>query len=494
MSTDVFDGVRQEFGRRLLAKDWVLLERRPFDPPDVGVFAVSMSQHDFIATAMVFKRSDRAVSGRLAISAVAVVGLDYAPARELTMALTGTAQSGVVLREPVCAIGLADRREVIAVDALVGFVCDQASALASIANVDKIVEMLEDERAVTAMDAAIVLKSDLSVMRPWYVAESLDPKIKLVAALLVGAEQYDRSKRFLSERLRPGWQQHASAQDRRFVRQLTRWIEHRGMLALPTTPARWPARPPRMDRAGSTMGLGRVFAQHQPEVEARNGAVEAVRAVSRGKTRDELRVLLKEELHKRQVGMDPVAFALAVDSIATAHERLGRTRVVLRALRVLRDLGSSIHSDIDEITMNELVQTGGCSLPEWLSTPERASYPISYPGSSRIAVELDQAAESWLNAAMKVLSAGASETCNIEVWLAADDGQAPSHTSRLSVHIGSRRVGHIYDGPIESIRPALEAAAERDEDVRIDAHLTRVPGDLPYVLDLPLPMTEHVTR
>jgi len=69
---------------------------------------------------------------------------------------------------------------------------------------------------------------------------------------------------------------------------------------------------------------------------------------------------------------------------------------------------------------------------------------------------------------------------------ALDDGEPPSRTSRLGVHIGSRRVGHLDAETTDAFRPAIEAAAERDEDALTDARLARIPGGIPYVLDLPL--------
>jgi hypothetical protein len=55
------------------------------------------------------------------------------------------------------------------------------------------------------------------------------------------------------------------------------------------------------------------------------------------------------------------------------------------------------------------------------------------------------------------------------------------------VYIGSKRVGELDAEATERIGPAIEAAAERDEDPWADAHLSRIPGTTPYVLDVPLP-------
>ena len=56
----------------------------------------------------------------------------------------------------------------------------------------------------------------------------------------------------------------------------------------------------------------------------------------------------------------------------------------------------------------------------------------------------------------------------------------------LIVHVGSKRVGRLDARHLEAFAGAIDAAADRDEDVITNAHLTRITGTLPYVLDLPL--------
>jgi hypothetical protein len=486
VNIEAFDRVRQGFGRRLSAEGWMLLEQDPFDVPGVGTFALPL-KGGFVATAMVVDRSDGDESGTVASSASGVMGLDYEPARKLTMALTGFAQSGVVLREPSLTVGLSDGQDVDgAVDALVTFTVEQAPLLASVADVDTIVEMLDQDRAVEAVDAAVILRSEGPIVRPSYAPESLDTKIELVSALLVAAGRYVEARRFLDEHLQPGWPRHAAPEDRRFVRQLTRWIDHDGKLALPTTPAQWPPQMPRPKRIEPSGSIPEFLAQNRPEIQARTEAVKAVRAVGRGKTRDELRVLLKQELDKRAVRMEPVGFAQTVDSIATEHQPLGKARIALRGIRALRDLGQSRRPHVSETPGEPTERSDDQPEPAWLMTPERAVYPIWSASTDRVAVELDPTAEPWLKEAMRTTGPGAVQSCNIEVWLAPDDGEPPSRTSRLGVHIGSRRVGYLDAETTDVFRPAIEAAAERDEDAQTDAHLTRIPGGIPYVLDLPL--------
>jgi hypothetical protein len=74
------------------------------------------------------------------------------------------------------------------------------------------------------------------------------------------------------------------------VRQLTRWVEHAGKLALPTTPAEWPPDwRSRLRNSKPPPSLGQFMVEDMPEIQVRQEAVRAVRAVSAGKSRDELR-------------------------------------------------------------------------------------------------------------------------------------------------------------------------------------------------------------
>jgi hypothetical protein len=121
-----------------------------------------------------------------------------------------------------------------------------------------------------------------------------------------------------------------------------------------------------------------------------------------------------------------------------------------------------------------------------MRTPERAAYPIRLSGRDRAAVELDPAAATVLESVMSATGAGMVQTRNVEVWFGSDD-EPSQGVSRVSVHLGSKRIGDLDAQASERYRPALQAAGERDEDPWANAHLTRIPGATPYVLDVPLP-------
>jgi hypothetical protein len=74
----------------------------------------------------------------------------------------------------------------------------------------------------------------------------------------------------------------------------------------------------------------------------------------------------------------------------------------------------------------------------------------------------------------------------VEIWLTWD-AELPPMEAGLNVHIGAERVGELGVDAAGHFRPAMEAAAERDEDPWTHAHLSMTSGEMPYVLEIALP-------
>lgn len=481
ISTKPVQRVREAVGKRLSSQGWTLLEQKLFDPPGVGTFALPL-RDGFVATFVVVDDLLEDESGALTLSPVGLMGLDYEPARQITTALTGVARSGVVLKQPSLAVGLPDAGDAPeAADSLVRFAAEQAPSLTGLASVDTLIEMLRHRSAAPSIEPMAVLRGDEPVVPPPGYPELPDPVPELVAALLAGAGHYDDAHRALEECEQPDSE--GGRENARFVRQLTRWVQNAGELALPTTPAEWPADwRSRLRNSQPPPSLGQFAAENMPEIRTRQDAVRAVRAVSAGKSREELRTLLRSELSSREVSMPPVTFEQTIESLATQQEPFGKTRLAVRGLRALWDLGHS--PSVTRAMVSD--QPSDPPNPAWMRTPERAAYPIRLSGRDRAAVELDPAAATVLESVMSATGAGMVQTRNVEVWFGSDD-EPSQGVSRVSVHLGSKRIGDLDAQASERYRPALQAAGERDEDPWADAHLTRIPGATPYVLDVPLP-------
>jgi hypothetical protein len=425
-------------------------------------------------------------SGTLTLSAVGLMGLDYEPARRLTTALTGFARSGVMLKRPSLVVGLPDADEIAeTVDSLVRFAAEQAPSLTDLADVDTLVAMLRQRSAVPSIEPMDVLRGDEPMVPPPGYPELPDPVPEFIAALLAGAGRYDDALRALAECEQPDPE--GGRENARFVRQLTRWVRHAGKLALPTTPAEWPADwKSHLRDSQAPSSLGQFAAENMAEIKVRQEAVRAVRAVSAGKSREALRTMLRSELSSREVSMPPVSFEQTIESLATQQEPFGKARLALRGLRALWDLGRSRSPARRAVCDEPNDPAEDEPDPAWMRAPERATYPIRLSGRDRAAVQLDPAAATVLESAMSTTGAGMVQTRNVEVWFGSNDDSSED-VSRVSVHLGSKRVGYLDAETSERYRPALQAAGERDEDPWTDAHLTRIPGATPYVLDVPLP-------
>jgi hypothetical protein len=218
------------------------------------------------------------------------------------------------------------------------------------------------------------------------------------------------------------------------------------------------------------------MAERKPDILVRQEAISATRAAGEGKSREQIRELLGAELEKRGVKMQPVDFEQTVDFLATEHEPFGKVRLALRGFKALTNLISTGSGLVDALRDDR--EPHDEPDPAWAKTPDRAGYPMWPVTRERVAVELDTDAEPWLAELMSG-TRGQFGNRNVEVWLSREE-------PGLIVHIGSKRIGRLDARPTEAFSGAIEAAADRDEDVRTDAHLTRMTGTPPYVLDLPL--------
>jgi hypothetical protein len=477
ISVDPVVRIRQAVNQQLSEAGWSILENHPLSLPHRRVAATPLGD-DWFATLLVDDWLEDDEHETPILVAAGVLGLDYEPARRITMALTGAPRSGVVVKDPSLPIPLTDTAEADApVAQLVRFATGHLDSLSKLADVDTVIAMLHDHRAAPASELNPFLNEGEHVDPPAGYPELPDPVTELIPALFAGAARYEEAGSALAQCEDPSWQELADNNDRRLLRQLKRWVDHEGRLALPSTPARWPAEwPPASTGPDSSRGFTAFMAEQKPEIVARQEALRATRAASKGKRREQVRELLAAELDKRNVKMPPVDFERNVDFLATEHEPLGHARLALRGFKALADListGSGLLA-----TLSEDDEPRDEPDPAWAKTPDRAGYPIWPVTRERVAVELDTDAEPLL-AELMLGTRGQFGNRNVEIWLSRQD-------PGLTVHIGSRRIGRLDARAVEAFGSALKAAADRDEDLRTDAHLTRMTGTPLYVLDLPL--------
>jgi hypothetical protein len=462
---------------------------RPFAAGVLSTFARPLKDGFAGIAVLTWLRADESA----ALDVLGHVGVEYEPAHDLLAALVGSKISGIVLTEPTLAARVSSSNEVSrTAEVFARFVSQQTPLLGQLADVDAVIKLLRQRRAVS-FDASMAGRYAMEVLdaEPG-ASESPNGDVveegELITALLAGAGRYDEARRALAEYGPPGSEDEGAREYRRFVRQLTRFLDAAGTLLLPTSPPQWAPHPPRPKSPPSPV---QSFVQHLPEARAQQEAVEAVRVVSHGKTRAELRTLLEEELNERGVSIDPGVIEVSVDFLATVREPFGRTRVALRAAQALRELVSwrkPIEVVPECLPEEPEADTEAEAEPEsWLKLPDRAAYPVSSFSHRRVTVGLDPSARAFLDRILRYGSTAFGHTGRVvEVWLTWDP-ESPAKEACLNVHIGAERVGRLGPDAAEFFRPALEAAAEREEDPWTRAHLTTTSGEMPYTLEIALP-------
>jgi hypothetical protein len=278
------DRVRELVAERLFEQGWSRFEddRRP--RRERHALAKPL-RDDFSATLLVETWLEDVELDAPTLYAVAVLGLDYEPARRITTALTGTPTSGVVLKEPCLSIALTNEADTdAAANSLVLFATEQAPSLAELADVDNVLSLLAGRRAAPSSEPLTFLRGNETPTPPACYHDLPDPVVLLIPALLAAAERYDDARRALAPCAQPSWLNLAGKHDLRLVRQLARLIDHEGNLRLPTTPARWPAEwlPPATSFQ-SPPDIRAFMAEQRPAIHARQQATRAVRAVSQGR-------------------------------------------------------------------------------------------------------------------------------------------------------------------------------------------------------------------
>lgn len=251
--------------------------------------------------------------------------------------------------------------------------------------------------------------------------------------------------------------------DRVLARRLRRYVESRGDASL--IPAEIP--PDRFDasRPGRP-GLSELWAQSR----ARDAAVKAVAAAPRDSPREELRARLAAELSARSVTGDPIWIENTLDHLwDTRAERWEA------AGSALLRLGRGVAKAISERQLPDLRP------PTWLEPPDFAGYAMP-AADERIAVVLDGDASPHLERVHRGMTT-VFGLAKLTAWLRWEDDAA----RELAVHLGERRVGVVPETAAARYRPAMDAAAVREEVPYLDAVLVTRPDPEGYLLEIAAP-------
>jgi hypothetical protein len=492
---DETSGLVETLGRgmteRLSARGWTVMDeqRTPRGFRTVGAF--SRPLEDGFSAVAIFPSQPKELrpidDGRLDASGLIVVGrlgVEYEPVEALVSACTGSKVSGVILNAPTISATVCVASELQeAEDRLDRFAADHAVPVAQRhADVNSLIQALREHAAVPFTGEA----------GSWYASLGIEPdstlgpleslEAELLPALLATAGRHDEARQALEEYISRGGEDIDSRDYRRFTRQLTRWLDADGELPIPSTPAQWPPPSSFKWEPHPTPSFAQAFEKGRRDSKARREALDAVRACSQDKTRDEIRPLLERELSERGLTTEPLMVERQVEMVLADREPFGKTRLVLRALKQLKDSQASRGALFERVSERPNEPDDE---PDWLKPPDRAAYPAWSPGPKWTAVELDPAARPWLERIKESDPRRLAGSHELEVWLTWDSGHAGTD-SRLAIHIGVERVGMLRTD-VEKFRPVMEAAAERDEDPWTRGRLSAISGPMLYLLEVELP-------
>jgi hypothetical protein len=265
-----------------------------------------------------------------------------------------------------------------------------------------------------------------------------------------------------------GGDQNQSA--RRFLRQLTRWLDA-GKSSVPPIAETLAVLPP--ERPLPRVSLSDTRAKSK----TRREALDATRAHARGKTQAELVELLTTEYGRRGLQVSPTAVAMLASILQAEQRPFGRAFSALAAVKALKAFGT------DSV---RLVKTAGESTtPDWLQPPQRASYVLRAPSRAGfVSVIVDADADAWLTRVSEVARA-LGQLFLVNVWLTLET--APETQDQLVAHVGQRRVGIVSAADAGLFDVVLRSAALFDEDPLLRGHLSRPPGQPTWLLEVPKP-------
>lgn len=308
-------------------------------------------------------------------------------------------------------------------------------------------------------------ESALTDTRQWPYERAAE----LRPVLLASAGRGEQARSALEDYLASGNEEIGESDYQRFARQLTRWLDAGDPPPPPieATLRRLPP-PPEPQRPS--------WSRTRQESRDQEAARDAVRAVARGKTREQIGELLTTEYAARGLDVAPSVIAYAAEAMELEQQPLGRLRGLVHVLRTLTTVAT------DGV---EMVRGRTLPNPDWMQPPPRAAYVVDTTGPAT-AVAVDPDAEPVLARAAAEATRRLGPVVLLDVWLDADSDQ------HLRVHLGEHEIGSLHDGAARLFATDLRAATELfDESIRVRATLTPASSERAALLEIGRP--KHAT-
>lgn len=313
--------------------------------------------------------------------------------------------------------------------------------------------------------------------------EEDDDRAEVMAVVLAAAGRTQEARVELDryERLRAT----TNASSRRFILRLSRWLESNGSMA--SRPSRDRRKRPKKAREqASSPGLDRRMAPSNEQLrreqserqEKRREAIDAVRRVKVGKSREQLADLYRAELHRRGLEFNPLLLEVAIDAICA--ETLSERREVAR--RAAHAVVSGL------VQMAKDLPKGAWPSPQSMKAPPNASYPVRWIPGRWIDLEPDLAARPALDRLLSGAGRGKvdQKAVVVEAWLTWEASLSPDNAA-IVVHIGSESVARIIPEDAVGYRDEMTRAAMEGELPALPARVTRNDDGTTYRLELAVP-------
>ncbi len=209
-----------------------------------------------------------------------------------------------------------------------------------------------------------------------------------------------------------------------------------------------------------------------------NEIIAAVRV--RGSVpRDERRMLLEEELRRRDITRDSIWIEQKLDQLEMSGTQRGVR--IGDAILNLGGLASSLRRR----------EKGSSAMPEWMLPPADAQADMLVPSAGkqitteRSAIVLDPGIDSLLSRAVKEAPVRATSLgATVVVWF----DRVPGDESQIAVHIGCHRIGTVAPTASRATGKCVDRAAQKSERPQAYGVLVRAERRVPpYILLVTLP-------
>lgn len=254
--------------------------------------------------------------------------------------------------------------------------------------------------------------------------------------------------------------------DRRFRRQLRRWIE----AGSPTPPpaAVTVARLPTRNRPRPATP---TFADARTQAQLNKDALAVGRLAAPTASRDELRALLVEARQQRGLDVTPSGVEIQLDLLE--QEPIGRMQGAWKLLGAVTSIASSIKM---------AVAPGNA--PQQLRRPAEATYPLGNLNGSWVQVELLDTAENILGPTIPDAPQHLGGLTTLDAWFPQPTHSDPTPT-HVTIHVGQTPVGTIPIRDTDAYARIALAAELYDESPYTRARLGRYAGQLLLEVTVP---------